>query len=58
LGKRKADYFWRVIWTTQITLKWLVKLVSARNALLRGFARVRAKALALCPTGKSVVAIP
>jgi hypothetical protein len=31
-GKRKADYFLRLIWTTQITLKTLVEFTSARNA--------------------------
>jgi len=30
-GKREAEYFRRAIWTTQITLKWLLKLDLSRS---------------------------
>jgi hypothetical protein len=54
-GKGKADYFSRVIWTTQITLNRLAKFARTREALhgaLGDRERDRgSKRLLICPTG-------
>jgi hypothetical protein len=54
LGKGKADYFLRLIWTIQITLNRLVKFVSTRKAFYSiSVARPRDRRA----DGQSVVAI-
>jgi hypothetical protein len=57
-GKREAVYFCLAIWTTQIALNRLVKLVFFAQQVLSGFdARPCGRRLLICPTGKSVSAV-
>ena len=54
-GKCEAEYFRCAIWTTQITLNWLVKFVLWRSAFhglgLAGRAVAHPKRLLICPSG-------